>query len=103
MGLVCSQIEVNYPEFKLSLDLKVAKGELVSIIGPSGCGKSTSLQLITGLIPTESGSIILNDKDITTTAVWERNIAMVFQDYALFPHLNVHQNVAYSLRFKKIK
>ncbi|MGI6466214.1 MAG: ATP-binding cassette domain-containing protein [Sphaerochaetaceae bacterium] len=44
MGLVCSQIEVNYPEFKLSLDLKVAKGELVSIIGPSGCGKSTSLQ-----------------------------------------------------------
>jgi ABC-type Fe3+/spermidine/putrescine transport system ATPase subunit len=103
MGLVCSQIEVNYPEFKLSLDLKVAKGELVSIIGPSGCGKSTSLQIITGLIPTESGSIILNDKDITTTAVWERNIAMVFQDYALFPHLNVQQNVAYSLRFKKIK
>jgi thiamine transport system ATP-binding protein len=101
-GLVCSQLSVNYPEFNLYLDLEIGLGELVSIIGPSGSGKSTTLQLITGLIPNESGSISLNGKEITHMPVWERNIGMVFQDYALFPHLNVAQNIAYSLRFKKL-
>lgn len=101
-GLVCSHVRVTYPEFTLSLDIEVNQGELVSIIGPSGCGKSTSLQLITGLIPCESGSISLNGLDITETPVWERNIGMVFQDYALFPHLDVGQNIAYSLRLKKM-
>jgi ABC-type Fe3+/spermidine/putrescine transport system ATPase subunit len=102
MGLICSNIEVNYPEFTLKLDLKVEKGELVSIVGPSGCGKSTSLQLITGLIPCTKGSITLNGQLINDKPVWERNIGMVFQDYALFPHLNVEKNIAYSLRFKKL-
>lgn len=101
-GLVCSDIRVEYPEFTLSLDLTVSEGELVSIIGPSGCGKSTTLQLITGLIPCESGSIVLNGQDITNTPVWQRNIGMVFQDYALFPHLDVEQNIAYSLKLKKV-
>lgn len=102
-GLVCSHVRVTYPEFTLTLDLSIEQGELVSIIGPSGCGKSTSLQLITGLIPCEEGSISLNGKDITHMPVWERNIGMVFQDYALFPHLNVAQNIAYSLKLKKIR
>lgn len=102
MGLVCSQVRVEYPEFTLSLDLSVRQGELVSIIGPSGCGKSTTLQLITGLIPCETGSINLNGNDITSMPVWERNIGMVFQDYALFPHLNVERNIAYSLKLKKL-
>lgn len=102
MGLVCSQVRVEYPEFTLSLDLSVQQGELVSIIGPSGCGKSTTLQLITGLIPCETGSINLNGNDITSMPVWERNIGMVFQDYALFPHLNVEKNIAYSLKLKKL-
>lgn len=101
-GLVCSQVRVDYPEFALSLDLEVSPGELVSIIGPSGCGKSTTLQLITGLIPCHTGSISLNGRDISHVPVWERNIGMVFQDYALFPHLNVGKNVAYSLRFQNI-
>ena len=102
LGLVCSQMHVEYPEFTLSLDLNVEQGELVSIIGPSGCGKSTTLQLITGLIPCESGSIFLNGTDITAMPVWERNIGMVFQDYALFPHLDVGKNIAYSLKLKKL-
>jgi len=101
-GLVCSHVRVHYPEFTLAVDFSVNPGELVSIIGPSGCGKSTTLQLITGLIPCESGSIRLNGSDITHMPVWERNIGMVFQDYALFPHLNVTKNIAYSLRLKKL-
>jgi thiamine transport system ATP-binding protein len=101
-SLVCSHIRVSYPEFTLSLDLTVNTGELVSIIGPSGCGKSTTLQLITGLLPCDSGTITLNGRDITQQPVWERNIGMVFQDYALFPHLTVEKNIAYSLKLKKI-
>ncbi len=102
MGLVCSAITVDYPEFTLSVDLSIAKGELVSLIGPSGCGKSTTLQLISGLIPCQKGSIFLNGKDISHTPVWQRRIGMVFQEYALFPHLNVEQNIAYSLKLKRI-
>lgn len=102
LGLVCSQIRVEYPEFTLSLDLEVKRGEFVTIIGPSGCGKSTTLQLISGLIPCSSGSLFLEGKEISHSAVWERKIGMVFQDYALFPHLNVEQNIAYSLNIQKI-
>lgn len=102
MGLMCSQVRVDYPEFTLSLDLSIEHGELVSIIGPSGCGKSTTLQLITGLIPCKSGSIMLNGTDITAMPVWERKIGMVFQDYALFPHLDVEKNIGYSLKLKKL-
>ena len=100
-GLVCAGLAVQYPEFKLNLDFSIIEGELVSIIGPSGCGKSTTLQLITGLLPAEQGTIQLHGQDITNTPVWEREIGMVFQDYALFPHLNVEENIAYGLRLRK--
>lgn len=100
-ALICRDISVRYPEFTLQLDFSITKGEFVSIIGPSGCGKSTTLQLITGLLNPEEGSIILNGTDITQQPVWKRKIAMVFQDYALFPHLNVEKNVAYSLKLQK--
>ena len=101
-SLMCSNIRVRYPQFSLELDLSIESGKLVSIIGPSGCGKSTTLQLISGLLPTEQGTIILDGKDITNTSVNERNIALVFQDYALFPHMNVEENIAYSLKLKHI-
>jgi len=101
-GLVCSHVCAQYPEFTLSVDFAVCEGELVSVIGPSGCGKSTTLQLITGLIPCESGSITLNGRDITHVPVWERHIGLVFQDYALFPHLDVEGNISYSLRLRRI-
>ena len=102
-SLVCSQVRVSYPEFTLELDISLREGEMVSIIGPSGCGKSTSLQLITGLLACDEGSILLNGTDITSMPVWQRNIGMVFQDYALFPHLTVAKNIAYSLRLKKME
>lgn len=100
--LVCSDIEASYPEFRLNLDFTVLQGEMVSIIGPSGCGKSTTLQLISGLMEPDGGTIRLGDEDITHKPVWERNIGLVFQDYALFPHLNVSQNIAYSLKLQRI-
>lgn len=99
--LACKNVEASYPEFKLHLDFSVMQGEMVSIIGPSGCGKSTTLQLLSGLMEPDSGSIWLGDEDITAKPVWERNIGLVFQDYALFPHLNVAQNIAYSLKLQK--
>lgn len=101
--LVCNGIEASYPEFRLHLDCTIKQGEMVSIIGPSGCGKSTTLQLISGLMEPDSGSIFLGDEDITAKPVWERNIGLVFQDYALFPHLNVEQNIAYSLKLQKVQ
>ncbi|AEC02166.1 ABC transporter ATP-binding protein [Parasphaerochaeta coccoides] len=102
-GLICSQISVSYPEFRLNIDFSIASGEFVSIVGPSGCGKSTTLQLICGLFQPETGTISLNGKDITTLPVWEREIGMVFQDYALFPHLDVSRNIAYPLRLRKLR
>ncbi len=100
--LVCQDIEASYPEFKLHMDFTIMQGEMVSIIGPSGCGKSTTLQLLSGLMEPDSGTILLGDEDITAKPVWERNIGLVFQDYALFPHLNVAQNIAYSLKLQKM-
>jgi len=102
-SLICSNIRVRYPQFSLELDIAIESGKLVSIIGPSGCGKSTTLQIISGLLPIQQGSIILDGKDITSLAVNERNIALVFQDYALFPHMNVEENIAYSLKLKNVK
>ena len=100
--LVCSNVRVKYPEFLLTLDLSVEQGDLITLIGPSGCGKSTTLQLISGLIPCDSGQIVLNGKDITNLPVWKRNIGLVFQEYALFPHLNVERNIDYALRLKHL-
>lgn len=102
-SLICSNILVRYPQFSLELELAIERGKLVSIIGPSGCGKSTTLQIISGLLPTQQGSIFLDGNDITSTPVNERNIALVFQDYALFPHMNVSENIAYSLKLKRVK
>ena len=101
-SLICSNVSVQYPEFSLALQFTIPSGKLVSIIGPSGCGKSTTLQIISGLLPTQTGSILLKGDDITHTPVHERNIALVFQEYALFPHMNVEQNIAYSLTLKHV-
>jgi len=101
-ALICNDIRIQFPEFMLDLDFSIHEGELVSIIGPSGCGKSTTLQIITGLLACDHGSISLNGKDITKTPVWDRQIGMVFQDYALFPHMNVESNISYSLKIKRL-
>ncbi|MDC7229336.1 MAG: ABC transporter ATP-binding protein [Sphaerochaetaceae bacterium] len=100
-GLNCA-LKASYKDFSLNVSFSVQAGELACIIGPSGCGKSTSLQLIAGLLPLHSGSLLLNGKDLSQTPVHERQIAMVFQDYALFPHMNVEQNIAYPLKLRKL-
>ncbi len=99
-GLSCS-LKASYNDFNLDVSFSVRAGELACIIGPSGCGKSTSLQLIAGLLKLDAGSLILNGKDLTKVPVHERQIAMVFQDYALFPHMNVEQNIAYPLKIRR--
>jgi ABC-type Fe3+/spermidine/putrescine transport system ATPase subunit len=97
------KLKKQFPQFLLDIDLDLHKGELISLLGPSGCGKSTTLQLITGLLNNDEGHIIIDDTDISQLKVNERQIAMVFQDYALYPHLNVEKNIAYPLKIKKVK
>ena len=84
------------------LDLSVEQGELISLLGPSGCGKTTTMRAIAGLIDLRAGSITLDGRDIGRLPPNKRNIGMVFQSYALFPHLNVFDNVAFGLRLRKV-
>ncbi len=85
-----------------NINLQVEEGQLVTLLGPSGCGKSTLLRCLSGLEHVTSGQIILNGEDITQKAPKDRNIGMVFQQYSLFPNMNVYNNVAFGLRLKKI-
>lgn len=80
------------------LSLEVNAGELVTLLGPSGCGKTTTLRLIAGLEAATSGKILISGKDVTDLSATYRNVSMVFQSYALFPHMSVVENVAYGLR-----
>lgn len=84
------------------LDLKVEKGQLVSLLGPSGCGKTTTLRLIAGFLDLQSGKFIFDGKDYSHIPVHKRNFGFVFQSYALFPHLNVFENVAFGLKLRKV-
>lgn len=83
-----------------NIDLEINDGEMIVIVGPSGCGKSTLLRLIAGLETLSEGEIRINDKAVNHLAPNQRNIAMVFQNYALYPHMTVYQNMAYGLRMR---
>ncbi|MCY6482905.1 ABC transporter ATP-binding protein [Clostridium aestuarii] len=83
------------------LNLDVQEGELVSLLGPSGCGKTTTLRVIAGFIEPTGGKFIFKDKDYTKVSVHKRNFGIVFQSYALFPHLTVFDNVAFGLKMRK--
>ena len=80
----------------------IEDGELVSLLGPSGCGKTTTLRCIAGFEIPDSGTITIGDTDITTMLPEQRDIGMVFQNYALFPHMTVFDNVAFGLRMRKV-
>jgi putative spermidine/putrescine transport system ATP-binding protein len=80
------------------LNLEIQEGEFLSLLGPSGCGKTTTLRLIAGFIQPTQGSIILGDQDVTHVAPQHREIGMVFQDYALFPHMTIADNIGFGLR-----
>ncbi len=99
--LKAENLSVRYKNFTLDLSFSLEEGEFVSVLGPSGSGKSTVLSIIAGLNEAFSGKLILNGRDITHERVQERNIAMVFQNYALFSNMNVEKNVAYALKMKK--
>ncbi|MCA4133286.1 ABC transporter ATP-binding protein [Arthrobacter sp. M4] len=84
------------------LNMSVEEGHLVALLGPSGCGKTTTLRMVAGLMDPTSGSIVVDGKDITHTPVNKRGMGMVFQSYALFPHMDVAQNVAFGLQMRKV-
>ena len=84
------------------INLDVQEGEFISILGPSGCGKTTLLRAIAGLENPTSGTIISNSEDITEVRPDKRGFSIVFQDYALFPHMTLYDNVAYGLKLRKI-
>ncbi|NWJ23822.1 ABC transporter ATP-binding protein [Rhizobium sp. RM] len=84
------------------LDLDIRKGELLALLGPSGCGKTTTMRAIAGLMPVADGRIGLDGVDITRVAANKRAVGLVFQSYALFPHLTVYENVAFGLKLKGI-
>ncbi|MFM7046166.1 MAG: ABC transporter ATP-binding protein [Ilumatobacteraceae bacterium] len=84
------------------VDLEIGEGEFFSLLGPSGSGKTTVLRMIAGFETPTAGAILLDGRDVTSLAPYERNVNTVFQDYALFPHLTVAENVEYGLKVKKV-
>jgi multiple sugar transport system ATP-binding protein len=84
-----------------SLDLQIADGEFLVLVGPSGCGKSTSLRMLAGLEDIDRGAILINDKDVSNLPPKARDIAMVFQNYALYPHMTVADNMGFALKLLK--
>ncbi len=93
-------IKKRYPGFSLNVDFDVANGEFISILGPSGSGKTTVLHIIAGFIRQDEGRILKDGVDISFLPVSNRNIGVVFQDYALFPYLSVYSNIAFGLKIK---
>ena len=84
------------------VDLDIARGEFFTMLGPSGSGKTTLLRIIAGFLPADAGSVSLDGVDVTRQPPYARNVNTVFQDYALFPHMNVFENVEYGLRVRRI-
>ena len=85
-----------------NINLYIRDGEFLTLLGPSGCGKTTLLRLIAGFIMPSSGQIIMDGKDLTAIPPYKRRVNTVFQKYALFPHLNVYDNIAFGLNIKKL-
>lgn len=105
-GLVLDQVSKTYDGFRYVLDklsLEVPQGELVSLLGPSGCGKSTALRIIGGLIAASAGRILVAGRDVGGLPSHARNMGLVFQNYALFPHISVAGNVAFGLEMRGVK
>ena len=86
-----------------NLDLEIAHGELLVLVGPSGSGKSTVLRLIAGLDAPTSGRILIDGEDVTGVPPQQRDLAMVFQSYALYPHKTVRENLAFGLQMRRVE
>jgi len=100
-GLIIENLTYQQEDFFLSLSLSLEEGRFGCLIGPSGCGKTTLLHLIGGFLSSTSGTVRLGGKDISFLDPHRRNLGIVFQDYALFPHLSVKENIAYGLKSRR--
>lgn len=101
--LVLNNIHKNFGEVPVlkGINLEIARGEFITLLGSSGCGKTTTLRIVAGLEQPDEGSVILEGKDVTTQEPNKRDVNTIFQNYALFPHMNVEENVGYGLRLAK--
>jgi putative spermidine/putrescine transport system ATP-binding protein len=102
--LQLSGITKCYGDFRATDDvsLDVADGEFLVLLGPSGCGKTTTLRIVAGFVEPTSGTVRLGERDITSLPPWKRNAGLVFQSYALFPHMTVAENVAFGIEMRKL-
>ncbi len=103
LQLNCIQKSFQNTKVLHGICLNVNKGEFITLLGPSGCGKTTTLRIIGGLETPDSGQVIISGKDVTQTEPNQRNVNTVFQNYALFPHMDVETNVGYSLKLKRVQ
>lgn len=103
--LQINQLKIGYGNNIVLHDIHFAveKGEMIALLGPSGCGKTTLLNALCGFIPVRSGDIAINGRNITHSTPEQRNITMVFQSYALWPHFTVAQNIGYGLKVRRVK
>ena len=104
-SIVFDGVTKRYPDGTTAvrgLDLTVEDGELAILVGPSGCGKSTALRMVAGLEEVTEGRVVLDGEDVTKRSPSDRDIAMVFQNYALYPHMSVAQNMSFALRLSKM-
>ena len=101
--LKISGLKISYGDKVVlhNIDLAVEQGEMIALLGPSGCGKTTLLNALCGFIPVQSGEVAIASRTITHLAPEQRNITMVFQSYALWPHLTVARNIGYGLKLRK--
>ena len=105
MDIRIENLTKAYGDFKAvdNMNLHIADGELVGLLGPSGCGKSTTLFMLAGLSDPTEGKILFGDKDVTKVAPEDREIGLVFQNYALYPHMTVEENIMFPLINRKVK
>ena len=102
--IILKNIEKSFNKIKVlnNINFEVEEGKVVSLLGPSGCGKTTTLKIIAGLIKPDSGEILLREDTITNIPVEKRGTVIVFQDYLLFPHLNVEENIGFGLKMARV-
>src|SRR5690606_41105475 len=104
VGIRIEDLHLSFGDTKVlqGIDMVIEPGEFVAFLGPSGSGKSTLLRAIAGFGPTPRGRILIGDQDVAILPPWKRNVGMVFQSCALWPHLSVRKNVAFGLEERKV-